>query len=211
MASFLWPVPGHYAVSSGFDDPRGYGPHNAIDIPAPSGAPIIAIADGKVAYAGMAGDCGLALQVEHAGGWRSHYCHLSLSLALTGEIVDSGEQIGKVGNTGASLGPHLHINLFSPSKLPGSRYVAWVRKYAVDPLLYLLKEADMEAIDQLAARVAATEKAVEVLRALMLTEKRAHVLRGLNTNESTQQTKDILNRVVRELRAAADRMGKDVI
>jgi len=157
---FLWPVPGHYAVSSGFNDVRGYGPHSAIDIPAPTGTPIVSVAAGRVAFAGRAGDCGLAVFSDHAGGWRSHYCHLSQLFVLAGEPVVLGQRIGDVGVSGVADGPHLHINLFASTALPGSRYVAWVNKYAVDPLLYLVKEDDMATLEELARRVERLEKRV---------------------------------------------------
>ena len=46
--AFLWPVPGHTAISSGFDAPRSYGPHNAIDVPAPRGTAILPLEAGTV-------------------------------------------------------------------------------------------------------------------------------------------------------------------
>jgi len=141
---FTWPLPGHYEVSSGFNDVRLYGPHNAIDVPAPSGTPYRAIAPGRVAFAGGFGSCGLTVQIDHVNRWRSHVCHLGTLQASAGQQVPAGAIIGYVGSTGDSTGPHAHINLFAPTALPGSRYVAWVNKWAVDPLLYLTKEDDMK-------------------------------------------------------------------
>ena len=141
--AFTWPLPGHYEVSSGFDDPRWYGPHNAIDVPAPSGTPYRALAAGRVAFAGRFGSCGLTVQIDHANGWRSHVCHLSALHVTTGHNVAQGQFIGDVGSTGDSTGPHAHTNLFAPTPVPGSRYVPWVTKFAVDPLIYLTKEDEM--------------------------------------------------------------------
>jgi len=139
---FLWPVPGHYAVSSGFLDQRGYGQHNAIDIPAPIGTAAVAAARGHVAFAGAAGDCGLAVFIDHPDGWRTHYCHHNFLRVTSGQDVAQGQRIADVGATGAALGPHLHFNLFAlaPPNVGPSAYVAWVGKYAVDPLRYLGKE-----------------------------------------------------------------------
>jgi len=135
--AFAWPLPGHTAISGRFSDPRSYGPHNAIDVPAPSGTPYRALAAGRVAFAGRFGSCGLTVQVDHANGWRSHVCHLSAFHVTAGHNVAQGQFIGDVGSTGDSTGPHAHINLFAPTERPGSRYVPWVGKWAVDPLQYI--------------------------------------------------------------------------
>ena len=144
MSTFLWPTVQRY-VSSGFNEPRYYGPHNAIDIPAPIGAPASAAAAGKVHYAAYFGDCGLNVQIETTDAWRLHYCHLSVIRVSRGQNVAAGQRIGDVGSTGISMGPHLHFGLYSPGELPGSRYVSIFNKWAVDPLLYLgrRKEIDM--------------------------------------------------------------------
>lgn len=142
--TFLWPVPVYYAVSSGFNAARDYGYHNAIDIPAPISTPIVAVAAGRVAFAGTAGDCGMAVFIDHDGGWRSHYCHLNMWRVTAGQLVFQGQHIGDVGVSGAVLGAHLHLNLFSPTALPGSRYVAWVGKWAVDPVQYLRQQREID-------------------------------------------------------------------
>lgn len=141
--TFLWPLPGEYEVSSTFDDRRLYGPHNAVDVRAGLGTPYLALASGGVAFAGRAGSCGLTVWLDLAEGWRTHVCHLSEIFVTAGQRPKQGQVIGKVGATGQADGPHAHINLFAPTALPGSRYVAWVNKYAVDPLLYLTKEDHM--------------------------------------------------------------------
>jgi len=144
MPTFIWPTVQH-AVSSGFNDPRYYGPHNAIDIPAPVGAPIAAAAAGVVRYAGTFGDCGLNVQIDTPDGWRLHHCHLNFIRVTAGQQVAAGQPIGDVGSTGVSMGPHLHFGIYAPGELPGSRFVPLFSKWAVDPLLYLnrRKEIDM--------------------------------------------------------------------
>lgn len=141
---FTWPTTQRY-VSSGFLDSRSYGQHNAIDIPAPTGSPVEALAAGVVIFAGEAGAAGQAVFIDHPGGWRSHYCHLSRIRWNVREYVSQGWLIGDVGSTGVSTGPHLHLNLFAPTKPASgpSAYVDWVGKWAVDPLDYLTEEAPM--------------------------------------------------------------------
>lgn len=157
--TFVWPTDSR-VVSSGFTDPRSYGQHNAIDIVAPLGAPVRAIAAGRIIFAGSAGSCGLGVFVDHAEGWRSHYCHLDTIRVAVGDQVDQGQRIGDIGSTGVSTGPHLHLNLFSPTKPATglSAWVAWVGKWAVDPLDYLTEEGDMASLDELARRIAYLEK-----------------------------------------------------
>ena len=95
MPAFVWPTV-QRAVSSGFTDRRRYGQHNAIDIPAPIGAPVFAIATGTVAFAGLAGSCGKAVFINHPDGWRSHYCHQSVLRVTAGRLVSQGQRIGDV-------------------------------------------------------------------------------------------------------------------
>lgn len=104
-------------------DPFGYRTapveqfHDAQDFAAAAGTPIQAIADGEVLEAGFATDgCGFGLKLEHEIDGKdvtSRYCHMQMgshSLAV-GDQVKMGDDVGKVGNTGMSFGPHLHLAL----------------------------------------------------------------------------------------------------
>ena len=144
MPVFSWPTLQRY-VSSGFDARRYYGYHNAIDIPAPLGSPIVAAAAGQVRYAGAFGDCGLNVQIDTPDGWRLHHCHLNFIRVTAGQQVTAGQPIGDVGSTGVSSGPHLHFGIYATVGNAGARYVPLFNKWAVDPLLYLgqRKEFDM--------------------------------------------------------------------
>ena len=102
------PVAG--AVADPFG-PRGERFHSGVDIPAPPGAPVVAAAPGRVAYAGyLAGGWGLLVSIDH-GAARTLYAHLSRVDVSVGERVQTGTQVGLVGATGDATGPHLHFEV----------------------------------------------------------------------------------------------------
>lgn len=83
--------------------------HNGIDVAAPSGTNVYAMADGIVI---IAGDNfyynGTFVLIDHGQGLSSVYLHFSKSVVETGDFVENGQKIGEVGTTGRSTGPHLH-------------------------------------------------------------------------------------------------------
>ncbi len=86
--------------------------HDGIDIVAPEGAVVRAVADGIVAYSdnGIRG-FGNCVLVVHPNGWVSLYAHNSRNTVQAGWRVHKGERIGFVGATGIARGPHLHFEL----------------------------------------------------------------------------------------------------
>ena len=112
----VWPVPGHMAVSSGFGPrvapvPGASTSHNGIDIPAPTGTPVVAPEDGTVNAAFSNDKGGNQMTVLHDSGRVTGYAHLSERLVDVGERVTAGQTIAKVGATGNVSGPHLHFTL----------------------------------------------------------------------------------------------------
>jgi len=85
--------------------------HDGIDLAAPVGAPIRAIADGQVMYADPHGGYGKYIVVRHLNGITSHYGHCDTMEVIPGHTVTAGQIIGTVGNSGASTGPHLHFEI----------------------------------------------------------------------------------------------------
>ncbi len=85
--------------------------HKGVDFGAPSGTPVWAVADGVVLRAGWAGGCGNEIFIKHNNGYSSRFCHLSKILTRAGSRVSQKQQVGAVGNTGISTGPHLHYEL----------------------------------------------------------------------------------------------------
>jgi murein DD-endopeptidase MepM/ murein hydrolase activator NlpD len=84
--------------------------HRGIDYAAPSGTPIRAAGDGRVAFRGVQGGYGNVVMLAHAGGVETVYGHMShFAPGLSvGKRVKQGELIGFVGMTGLATGPHLH-------------------------------------------------------------------------------------------------------
>ncbi|MBW1600815.1 M23 family metallopeptidase [Streptomyces sp. JJ66] len=85
------------------------GKHSGIDFAAPTGTPVKSIGAGTVVTAGWGGAYGNNIVVKHADGTFTQYGHLSKIGVTLGEQVGKGEEIGKVGSTGNSTGPHLHF------------------------------------------------------------------------------------------------------
>jgi murein DD-endopeptidase MepM/ murein hydrolase activator NlpD len=82
--------------------------HKGLDIGAPRGAPIHAMTDGVVSFAGRTGGYGNFVKLVHGGGLASGYGHMSRIAVASGTRVRQGQVIGYVGSTGMSTGPHLH-------------------------------------------------------------------------------------------------------
>lgn len=117
--------------------PGGY--HKGIDMHAPVGADVLAAESGTVIYADdTEGDYGLKVEIDHGGGVVTRYGHLDSILVDVGDVVDAGELIGSCGNTGNSIGPHLHFEVERDGELqdpmewiePKPKYFsgAWLRK-----------------------------------------------------------------------------------
>ena len=94
---------------------QGLHGYNAVDIAAPRGTPIYAVAAGDVIVAknngGWNGGYGNYVVVSHDNGTQTLYAHMTKVLASQGEEVSQGEEIGLVGMTGEATGPHLHIEV----------------------------------------------------------------------------------------------------
>ena len=112
---FAWPIEGKILASFG---PRKDGQHNdGINILAPRGAPVRAVENGVVAYAGeeLRG-FGRLLLVKHANGWVSAYAHNDSLLVQRGDTVKRGQPIAKVGSSGNVARPQLHFEIRKGSR-----------------------------------------------------------------------------------------------
>jgi murein DD-endopeptidase MepM/ murein hydrolase activator NlpD len=84
-------------------------PHMGVDYAAPTGTPVRTIGDGVVEFAGVQRGYGNVIYVRHRNNQMTVYAHLSRIGVRKGQRVDQGDFIGAVGSTGASTGPHLHL------------------------------------------------------------------------------------------------------
>ena len=110
----LWPVEGGLVASFGerADPFTGEGEfHKGVDIRAAAGTPVQAAADGYVIFASWDGGYGRLVIVDHGGGVRTYYAHLSRFSTQVGRAIQRGEVLGLVGRTGRVTAPHLHYEV----------------------------------------------------------------------------------------------------
>jgi Peptidase family M23 len=135
-AGYVFPVYGPATASDSFGAPRTTTWHHGVDIFAPLGAPILAVADGTLFRVGWNGVGGNRLWLRDGAGNEFYYAHLSAysPLAQEGRQVKAGDVIGFVGTTGDAAGtpPHLHFEIH-PRELLWMGYDG-----AIDPYPYLV-------------------------------------------------------------------------
>ncbi len=107
---FVWPVQGK--VIGAFGSSKDGMKNDGINIAAPNGAPVVAAADGTIAYAGneLRG-FGNMILIRHDGGYVTAYAHNASLLVKKGDKVKRGQTIARVGQTGAVFGPQLHFEI----------------------------------------------------------------------------------------------------
>lgn len=104
-SSFIWPTSGTVTQY-----PIWY--HMALDIANNSLPPVIAADSGTVTYSGCIDwGYGCHIIIDHGNGYQSLYGHMSQLIAQPGQAVSKGQQIGVMGSTGRSTGPHLHFEI----------------------------------------------------------------------------------------------------
>ena len=100
-------------VSSNYNRCDNASRHDGIDIAAPSGTAVYAAYKGTVRHIGWdAGGYGNYVDISHAQqSYWTRYAHLSGDSVSVGQVVERGQRIASSGNTGASTGPHLHLEV----------------------------------------------------------------------------------------------------
>ena len=100
-------ITSRYAESSSIRSSK----HTGLDIAAPKGTEIKAVAKGTVIYAQRDGSYGNLVKIDHGNGVETWYAHTSKMLVTVGQEVKAGDVIALVGSTGNSTGPHLHLEI----------------------------------------------------------------------------------------------------
>lgn len=124
LIAFEEPVPGRAIVSPfGLRQLPWEGNgrlHEGVDISADLGVPVVAVADGVIVEAGTKGGYGRYVAVRHAERLTTYYAHLGAIAAdvKPGLAVKGGAQIGRIGSTGVSTGPHLHFEIRDAQRRP---------------------------------------------------------------------------------------------
>lgn len=124
---FIWPTEGEISSVFGlrrFFNEQERNPHSGLDIAAPEGEAVLAVADATVIETGDFFFSGNLVYLDHGQGLISLYAHLSEIAVKPGDKVKQGQLIGAVGQTGRVTGAHLHFAVMSNEVL-------------VDPLNFL--------------------------------------------------------------------------
>jgi murein DD-endopeptidase MepM/ murein hydrolase activator NlpD len=116
IASYFGGRPDPFYGSSAF--------HSGIDVDAPTGTDIHAVAEGVVTWSGVRPGYGNVIEVDHGNGYMTRYAHNSKNVAEVGERVHVGDTIAKVGSTGRSTGSHVHFEV-------------WLNGRVVNPIAYV--------------------------------------------------------------------------
>lgn len=113
---FLWPISIKGTITSGYGNRispisgrREF--HLGVDIAAPRGTGVVAVANGTVITSRYQRSYGNVIQIDHGGGISTVYAHNSSLLVTAGQKVNKGQIIAKVGSTGDSTGNHLHFEV----------------------------------------------------------------------------------------------------
>lgn len=86
--------------------------HKGIDVGGSVGDPVLSADEGKVIFAGWNnGGYGNLVILDHGNGYQTYYAHMNEILVSDGDVIEKGYQLGTVGNTGRSTGPHLHFEV----------------------------------------------------------------------------------------------------
>jgi murein DD-endopeptidase MepM/ murein hydrolase activator NlpD len=106
----------HFSFGSPFGartDPFNGRPalHEGLDLQSPMKTPVLSTAPGQVVFAGFSGGYGRMVEVDHGLGIHTRYAHLSQIDVEVGDMVDYRQEVGLLGSSGRSTGPHVHYEI----------------------------------------------------------------------------------------------------
>lgn len=102
--------------------------HKGVDFTASPGSDVYAIASGVVVWAGYEKDYGNLVEIRHSNGYRTRYAHNREYLVKPGDVVQKGQVIARVGQTGRASGAHLHLEvLLGDHQVDPMQYISTIR------------------------------------------------------------------------------------
>ena len=107
-AGFILPLNSYEHISAYWGDGRN---HKAIDFAGKRGQALFAVQGGVVTCAAYRGNYGYLVEIDHGNGLRTRYAHCDALCVKVGQVVNQGDQIATMGNTGRSTGDHLHFEV----------------------------------------------------------------------------------------------------
>ncbi len=130
--TFIWPLP---VTTPGYISQYYHSGHSGLDVAVGGWVnngkiPALSISSGEVVRTGHYADWGKLVVVDHGGGYLSYYAHLDSISVSVGQKVSQGQQVGKIGSTGQSTGPHLHLVIYAPVGAGG-------KSVRTDPMKYV--------------------------------------------------------------------------
>jgi murein DD-endopeptidase MepM/ murein hydrolase activator NlpD len=122
----------HLTAHFGQGGSRWANDHTGLDFAAPQGTPVRSVMAGEVVQAAYAGAYGRQVKVRHADGTVTSYSHMSEFDVSVGDMVTAGEQVGAIGMTGNTTGPHVHFEVLPGGGSPINPE-PWLRDHGVNP------------------------------------------------------------------------------
>ena len=105
--------------------------HKGIDIAHKTETDITSIAAGKVTFSGKKYGYGNLVEISHLNGYVTRYAHNNRNLVKVGELVKKGQVIAKMGSTGHSTGPHVHLEVLKNNKhINPNKFIYYKEKFS---------------------------------------------------------------------------------
>jgi murein DD-endopeptidase MepM/ murein hydrolase activator NlpD len=123
-----------YHLTARFNQAGGRWAHNhtGLDFAAPMGTPVRSVMAGEVIQADFEGAYGRQVKVRHADGTVTSYSHMSEFDVSVGDTVEAGTQVGAIGMTGNTTGPHVHFEVLPGGGAPINPE-PWLREHGLNP------------------------------------------------------------------------------
>ena len=105
--------------------------HKGVDIAHKMETDIMSLAAGKITYSGKKYGYGNLVEVSHLNGYVTRYAHNNRNLVKVGDLVRKGQIIAKMGSTGHSTGPHVHLEVLKNNKhINPNKFIHYKEKFS---------------------------------------------------------------------------------